>query len=135
MNRVLNVTILLGCSVAATTAPLVFAGGQTGSNNQGNGGVQEAIRFERAKDAADARQARIEVARPNQGAQTNGAIATGSASERDRGVIVRDPGVQEAIRFERSKDAADARQARIDAGQATDNAVAGSADRRITGHQ
>jgi len=43
-----------------------------------------------------------------------------------------DWGVQEAIRFERTKDAADARHARIAAGQASDKATLGNADRRMT---
>jgi hypothetical protein len=97
--------------------------------------VQEAIRFERAKDAADARQARIEAARSHKGAETKGSAATASANERDRVGTVGDAGVQEAIRFERAKAAADAREARIQAGQAGDNAAVGSADRRMTGHK
>ncbi len=128
MNRVLKVTILLGCSVATATTPLAYAGGQTGVNSHGDGGVQEAIRFERAKDAADARQARIEAARSHQAAETKGAAATGSNSQGNGGV-------QAAIRFENAKNAADARQARIQTGQAGDNAVVGSADRRMTGHK
>jgi hypothetical protein len=77
MNRVLKVTILLGCSVATT--PLAYAGGQTGVNSQGDGGVQEAIRFERAKDAADARQARIQAGPASDNA------AVGSADRRMTG--------------------------------------------------
>ena len=122
MNSVLKVTFLLGCSAATS---LCIAGGQAGVNHQGDGGVQEAIRFEKAKEAADARQAQIDAARrPHQGAHPI------SASERGN---IPDSGVQAAIQFEKSKDAADSRQARIQAGQ-TNGLAAGSADRRVTGH-
>jgi hypothetical protein len=118
MNAVLKVTFVLGSAAAAA----LTCAAQMPS---GDGGVQEAIRFERAKDAADARQARIEAARPHsQVTQTKSATTANT---------VGDGGVQQAIRFERSKDAADARQARIEAGQASDTAV-GNADRRMTGH-
>jgi hypothetical protein len=120
MHKVLKLTVLLGCSV---TAPLVFAGGQSGVNSQGDGSVQDAIRFERAKDSADARQARINQSRPLQVTDSQTAIAPGQ-------VLVTDPGPEAAARFERDKDAAAARQARIEQQQ---NSV-GNADRRMTGH-
>jgi hypothetical protein len=124
MNAVLKVTILLGCSAATT---LVYAGGQAPSKSQDGDGVREAIRFERAKDAADARQVRIEAGRTEKSAVPTAAASTSADNERDRMMTsedrVGDEGVQEAIRFERAKDAADARQARIEARQG--NAVAG----------
>jgi hypothetical protein len=131
MNSVLKVTILLGCSVAV---PLSFAGGQVGVNNQGNGGVQQAIRFERSKDAADARQASKQAAHPYPMTYATKATAgPGRVLVPDEGPVP-DSGVAAAIRFERQKDAADARQARIEQQQQTNTAV-GNADRRMTGHQ
>src|ERR1700722_8975336 len=126
MNSVLKVTILLGCSAATA---LTYA--QTGVNSQGDGNVQEAIRYERAKDAADARQAAKEAGR----AQPTPTAAAATANEQSRAGNVPDSGVQAAVRFERSKDAADARQARIESNRGTDTSVNGSADRRMTGHQ
>lgn len=123
MNAVLKVTILLGCAAGTT---LVYAGGQAPQKSQDAQGVREAIRFERAKDAADARQARIEAGRTQKSAAPTAAASTSADNERDRMMTsedrVGDEGVQEAIRFERAKDAADARQARIEARQG--NAVA-----------
>ncbi len=121
MQSVLKITILLGSSAAAT---LALAGGQTGVNNQGDGGVQAAIQFENAKAAADARQAGMEAARSHQATPAQGAAAAKSSA-----AGTGEQGVGAAIRFEQNKAAADARQARIAAGQA------GSADRRVTGHK
>jgi len=127
MNLALTVTLLLGWS--ATTTTLAYAGGQMPPRNQGDGGVQEAIRFERAKDVADARQARIEAARSRKSAESK---TSALLNQRATTATAGDGGVQEAVRFERAKDAADARQARIAAGQGSDNAALGSADRRMT---
>jgi len=123
MNRVLKLTILGGLSAAATLG----IAGQMPSNSQGDGSVQDAIRFEKAKDAADARQAAIEAGRAQQGG------TTGRESSQQPKV---ESGVQEAIRFERAKDAADARQARIESQRAaaSNNAV-GNADRRANGQK
>ena len=129
MKAIVKITVVLGCSLAATSS---YAGGQVNSKSQSDGGVQEAIRFEKAKDAADTRQAQIEAARTHQGA-TNRAVAP--ANERSREGNVRDPGVQAAIQFERNKDAADARQAGIAAGQSSGTARVGSSDRSIGKHQ
>src|SRR5580698_3463319 len=94
MNSVLKVTILLGCSAATA---LTYA--QTGVNSQGNGSVQEAIRFERAKDAADARQAAKETGR----VQPNASMTTAPAAneQSSAGRVPDAGGVQAAIRFER----------------------------------
>ncbi len=129
MNSVLKVTLLLGCSAAMT---MVYAGGQVGVNNQGDGGVQAAIQFEHAKAAADARQASIESARAQQGLKPQ----TVSPTTQQVGVNHSgDGGVQAAIQFERAKAMADARQAQIQSRQAGDNAaVSGNADRLMTGH-
>lgn len=128
MKKPLTAAIFFGLSAAMT--PLAFAGGQVGVNHPGDGGVQEAIRFERAKDAADARQAHMAATQPSQASQANPAAAADQ-----RAGTVKDTGVQAAIQFEHNKDAADARQARIAAGQASDNAAVGNADRRVMGHK
>ena len=127
MNSVLKITMLVGCSAGAA-----LYGGQVGVNSQGDGGVQAAIRFEQAKQAADARQAGIAADRLQQG------VVTPPVAPANQQVGVSNAGdgsVQAAIRFERAKAAADARQARVAAQEAADNAnsAAGNADRRMTG--
>jgi hypothetical protein len=133
MKSVLTVTVLLGCSAAAA---LVYAGGQVGVNDQGDGGMQAAIRFERAKAAADARQAQMESNRTQQ------AVPQPAVSPVGQQVGVNNQGdgsVQAAIRFEQAKAAADARQARTASEQASNNAkvgsTVGSADRSMTDHR
>ena len=80
-------------------------------------GVRDAIRFEKNKDAADARQAQIAGQGPTSGSaarQEPERVTTGSvAAETGHPVLERGP--QDAIAMERAKDAADARQARIEA--------------------
>ena len=127
MNLALTVPVLLAWSAMTTT--LAYGGGQVRSRSQGDGGVQEAIQFERAKDTADARQARIESARSRDNTESKTAVHT---NQRATTVTAGDGGVQEAIRFERDKDASDARQSRIAAGQASDHPALRSADRRMT---
>ena len=87
-------------------------------------GVREAIRFERSKDAADARQARREARHPT------GDAEPGARNPREdsglTGTRVGDPGEQEAIRFERAKDRAASKQARKEAGKSS----SGAADRQ-----
>ena len=82
--------------------------------------MREAIAFERNKDAADARQVRLEATHRN-GADSK---TTGSAdrsmddSAQAQTVSEQKPvieGMRQAIAFERAKDAADARQARLEA--------------------
>ena len=115
MNPLLKITIILTWSAAAMS--LAYAGGQAPAKKPDDGNVQSAIQFERAKDAADARQARIE------------------EQERGAASVQSDAGVREAIRFERAKDAADARQARIEARQARSESAVGSANRSRREHR
>jgi hypothetical protein len=128
MRSVLKNTVLISlfCAVPA----LSFA--QTSQSDRA--GVQEAIRFQKQKDAADARQAQREAPKQNRGEAAKSDSKGGSA---DR---VGDPGegarsatdsgkssdLQEAIRFEKAKDAAAARQARVEARRPSVN----SADRQ-----
>jgi len=92
--------------------------------------VREAIRFEKAKDAADARQARLETQHPSGYAERS----ADSAPVKDKNAVP-DKGVQDAIRFERNKDAADARQARIEGQPSDTQSSRGAADRRVIRHQ
>lgn len=135
MNVPIRLTILLGGTVAV--AALVYAGGQTPSKSQDTEGVQKAIQFERAKDAADARQARIEAGKAQPASEPKGAVAAGAADRRTQIVAPEDRGMQEAIRFERAKDAADALQSRMEAERPRSTAVArnsaGSANRGTSG--
>jgi hypothetical protein len=115
MNSMFQITLLLGGLAAAT----LYAGDQAGMNNQGDGGVQAAIRFEKAKDAADARQAGTPGFRAEAAMQPMGPASEG------------DGGIEAAIQFERAKVAADARQARIEERQAGANATSGTGLRVI----
>jgi hypothetical protein len=99
MKKTFTVAIVMGLSFAAALPA------------QQEAGVQDAIRFERAKDAADARQARIEAQR----SPSATASATATAPVEQKPKI--EAGVQGAIAFERSKDVADARQARLESQQ------------------
>jgi len=128
-NRIL-VTALFGIAAAGTASAYSDAKPQSKSEAAA---VQEAIRFERAKDAADQRQLRIESSFHR---QTNGSSDRSAESEVRAeplpGRRVTDPGpssdrqaraakmqgsVADAVRFERAKDAAAAKQARLDAQQ------------------
>jgi hypothetical protein len=93
--------LIFGLAGAAALAPL---GAQ---NNSDAAGVAEAIRFQRAEDAAAARQARMESGRADQAPAVDA-----KAEPRES----KPEGVQEAIRFQRAEDAAAARQARLAAG-------------------
>ena len=73
--------------------------------------VRQAIRFERAKDAAAQRQLGKESTRPTQPAKTQESVA-------------------DAVAFERAKDAAAARQARLDAQSSADRSVANAGRRK-----
>jgi hypothetical protein len=70
---------------------------------QQSAGTQQAVRWERAKNAAAARQTRAEASHAAKPAQTTVAPKAGDGSTQDTG------------RWERAKDAAAVRQARIDA--------------------
>jgi hypothetical protein len=104
MKKVLTIAMVSGLSFA-----VVMPG-------QEDPGVREAIRFERVKDSADARQARIEGQGPARAAPTEAKEANPDAD------------VQKAVAFERAKDAADARQECIE-GQGT------SAQANATSHR
>jgi hypothetical protein len=123
MNHILKITIVFG--LAASGAALLYAGGQPQSRHPDSEGVQQAIRFERAKDTADARQARLEAARGRQGAEPESAVPAND------GAASGDGGVRAAIRFERAKDAADARQARLEANRPSEAAHSTVAARRL----
>ncbi len=128
MGSVLKNTVLIGllCAMPA----LSFA--QTSQSDRA--GEQEAIRIQKQKDAADARQAQREASKRNGGeaAKTDSKIESadrvGDPGEAAKGAA--DSGkssdLQEAIRFEKAKDAAAARQARIEARHPSVN----SADRQ-----
>jgi len=103
-------------SLVTTGMAVAFAGQAPQSKPPDDAGVREAIRFERAKDAADARQARIEAGRASQPSKTGSADRTQEPSKSEAGVA-------DAVRFEREKAAADARQASKEGGSTQ---VAGS---------
>ena len=105
MNGVLKVTMLMGLAAAC-------AGGQPPSKHPDSDGVQQAIRFEKAKAAAGARQA-----------QRNSTTNAKDSAPSGNG------GVQAAIRFERAKDAADARQARREANHPSEATTAAAVRR------
>jgi hypothetical protein len=86
-----------------------------------NKDMRAAVAFERNKDAADARQAQLEAAHP----RVTNPSTTGSAdrsmdeSAQEQAVSEQTQkpkfeGMRQAIAFERAKDAADARQARLE---------------------
>ena len=106
MNGVLKVT-MLGALIAAC------AGGQAKSEHSDSDGLQQAIRFERAKAAADARQAQRKSASNARDSEPSG-----------------NGGVQAAIRFEHAKAAADARQARLEATHPSEATTSTAAIRR-----
>jgi hypothetical protein len=129
MRSVLKNTVLTGllCAMPA----LSFA--QTSQSDRA--GEQEAIRIQKQKDAADARQAQREASKPNAGEaaksdlKTGGADRVGDTGESATGATDKNgksSDLQEAIRFEKAKDAAAARQARIEARHPSVN----SADRQ-----
>ena len=104
MNNTLRITLLLGLAAGGTA--LAYAGGQPRSKDSEE--VRQAIRFERAKDVAALRQARLETARAGKTAEPQSAAAHDDA-------VSAAAEVQAAIRFETAKDAADARQVRLEA--------------------
>lgn len=105
MTRFSKFALVAGLASAAAGLPSLTA--QTGPNDQDKpGDVAAAIRFQKAEEAAAARQARIEAAR--QGVPTP---VTRAAPRKD----LDEPGdVAAAIRFQNAEDAAAARQARMD---------------------
>jgi len=110
-----RLALILGLAGAAALVPAATA--------QNDPGVAEAIRFQKAEDAAAARQARLEAGHGSKAAQNEAAQTVGEKKPSG------DSSVQEAIRFQQSEDAAAARQARIESGR--DNET-NSADRMMT---
>jgi hypothetical protein len=122
MNGIAKVTMFFGLAAGATA--MAYAGGQAPSRHPDSDGVQQAIRFERAKAAADARQARREANGVGEAAQPKSAT-----NAKDSG-LSGNGGVQAAIRFERAKDAAAARQARREANHPSEATTATATVRR-----
>jgi hypothetical protein len=104
MNGIAKVTILFGLAA-------MYAGGQAPSKHPDSDGVQQAIRFERAKAAAAAR------------------VQTQRAANAEESEVSGNGGVQAAIRFERAKAAADARQARQEANHPSEATTAAAVRR------
>ena len=103
MNGIAKVTILFGLAA-------IYASGQAPSKHPDSDGVQQAIRFERAKTAAARAQSK-------------------SAANAKDSELSENGGVQAAIRFERAKDAADARQARREANHPSEATTAAAVRR------
>lgn len=82
-------------------------------------GVAAAIRFQKAEDAAAARQARLDTGHGGQASSADRVPTTATTAQKESGV-------EAALRFQRAEDAAAARQARLDAGRESD---VNSADR------
>ena len=120
MKCVWKKTILTGLFCAVPALSIAQSASQPDE-----AGVREAIRFERAKDAADARQARLEARHPSDMAKP------GSPSSREDGGLVGnrvgDPGELGASRSEHSKSGGGVRQAQP-AGQ---HSSTGAADRQM----
>jgi hypothetical protein len=112
-----NIAVILGLAGSLSGLPCLSA-----QNNADAAGVAEAIRFQKAEDAAAARQARIDVARTG---GTNFADQQVSRTK-TKAAPAASQGVEAAIRFQRAEDMAAARQARIEAGRVADS---NSADR------
>ena len=128
MKSPLQFTIMLG--LAAAGVALAQSDANPPSKPDG-AAMREASRYERAKDAAGRRQAGIEVSHPGQSSHVGQTSEANRSADRLDGEIpagntpgskVRVPRgdagtVGEAVRFEKFKDAAAARQTRLDARQ------------------
>jgi hypothetical protein len=112
MLRTSKLVLILGAAGILVSLPCV--------NAQNDPGVAEAIRFQKAEDAAAARQARLD---GDRGAQANSADRVAASQQ------AKPEGLTAAIRFQQAEDAAAARQARIEAGRDGD---LNSADRMVT---
>jgi hypothetical protein len=134
MKRPLQFTIGFGLVVGALTiGGLALAASDDKPQSKSEAAaMREAIRFERAKDAADRRQLRMEAAHPSVPVPAQASEANSGGADRmtaDR--LAAEPqakgnvktsksdaaAMAEAIRFERYKDAAAARQMQRDAHQ------------------
>jgi len=127
MNHAIRMTVLLG--LAATMA-LANTYGKPQSQSQDSEGTGGVSRSENAKKAEAGRPPRPETSRLHQHAKLQSQV-----SRSDRALTDEEAGIQEAVRFERAKEAAAARQARIEARQpsvyAEPASAANSADRQI----
>ncbi len=119
-----RLALILGLAGALAGLPSVMVAQQEGTKDS-DAGVAEAIRFQKAEDAAAARQARDEGARKN---ESNSADRMASESASPARKDSEGGGVAAAVRFQRAEDEAAARQARIEAGENRQQ----SADRSIT---
>jgi hypothetical protein len=93
MNKLLGATLLAGMMASA----------------YGQADVREAVRWERAKERAAARQAAIE-----RGGETKAHDAKAASEEKASAPAAPVSGVRAAISYERFKESAAARQARIE---------------------
>jgi hypothetical protein len=113
MNNPIRFTIVLGLAAAG----LALAASEVMPQSKSEAAaVREAIQFQRAKDSADRRQLGTEAARPGQASEANRSEADRWTADR----LTEPPhsdgaAVNEAIRFERLKGGAAARQMRLDA--------------------
>ena len=109
MKNTLKVAMLFGFTTGAIG--MAFGAEPAKVKTSDADGVQQAIRFERSKDAAAARQARME-------GKTSRTAVPKPAAKAEGNALAADGSVQAAIRFEQAKAAADSRQARIESAQA-----------------
>lgn len=118
-----RLALILGLAGALAGLPSVMVAQQETKDSEA--GVAEAIRFQKAEDAAAARQAGIEAARKGGSNSADRMASEPSAPARKDSAS---GGVAAAVRFQRAEDQAAARQARIDAGENGQQ----SADRSMT---
>jgi hypothetical protein len=78
-------------------------------------GVAEAIRFQKAEDAAAARQAHSGAARAAESNSADRMVPEADTKATPSSTARKESGVEAAIRFQRAEDLAAARQARIEA--------------------
>jgi hypothetical protein len=120
MLKTTRFALILGLAGAAAGLPSMAV-----AQNDNDSDVAAAIRFQKAEDAAAARQARLEA----RGGESNSAdrMAQPPASKSTPSASAqKEPGVEAALRFQKAEDAAAARQARIEGSGAGDES---SADR------
>ena len=125
MNNPLQFTIVLGLAAAGVALAASDVNPQSKSEAAA---VREAVRFERAKDAADRRQLGIEASHPGQASEANHSGADRWTADRltdgteaNKSESPRSETVGESIRFEKFKSAAAARQMQLDARQARES--------------
>jgi hypothetical protein len=126
MRYPFHLTVILGLTAAgvALTTPGVTAQSRSGAKSEA-AAAREAVRFEKTKDAAARRQLSREPSYPGRASEANRSQADRWTADRvngeNTGQIQREPRrsdtVNDSVRFERNKDAAAARQMRLDARQ------------------